>query len=306
MLPVALLLALSPASAAPAVVVSILPLHSLIAGVMDGVDAPVLLLQGGGSPHSYALKPSDARNLQNADAIFWVGSGLESFLAKPIRALPRHAKIVTLSQDPAVHLLAARAGGIWSEGDHDHATPLRDHDHAARTNHDLHIWLDPANAATIVRTAIVVLSTIDQANADAYRTNGLKVLQRLNMLENKVRGQLAPVKNRPYVVFHDAYHYFEKYFGMNAVGSISVAPDRPPGAKRLAQLRGRLGKLGAACVFAEPQFRPAIVATVTDGSATRAGVLDPLGANLAPGPDAYFHLMENLARSLRSCLIASS
>ena len=314
--PVVLFLALSSAQAGPNVVVSVLPIHSLVAGVMQGIASPILLLKGGASPHTYALKPSDARNLQNADGIFWVGDALESFLAKPIQALPRDAKIVALSKLPAVRLLSIREGGVWAEdaANHhaDHQQPAvgthgaQDLGRSARGTYDPHIWLDPANAAVIVVTTVAVLSGIDPANADTYRANGAKVLRRIEQLEEKLHRHLASVKNRPYVVFHDAYQYFEKPFGMNAVGAISISPERIPGAKRLAALRRRLGELDAACIFAEPQFQPAIVATVAEGTGARSGVLDPLGTNLVPGPDAYFRLLENLAVSLRTCLAAAS
>ena len=300
---IVLFLALSSARAGPNVVVSVLPIHSLVASVMQGIASPILLLQGGASPHTYALKPSDARDLQNADAIFWIGEGLESFLAKPIEALPRSARIVALSRVPGVRLLSIREGGVWVENAADR---YADHQELATGTYDPHIWLDPANAAAIVVTAVAVLSSIDQANADPYRANGAKVLRRIEQFEEKLHRHLASVKKRPYVVFHDAYQYFEKPFGMNAVGAISISPERIPGAKRLAALRGRLSKLDAACIFSEPQFKPAIVATVAEGTSARSGVLDPIGTNLVPGPDAYFRLMENLAVSLRTCLAAAS
>ncbi|MDA0261060.1 MAG: zinc ABC transporter substrate-binding protein, partial [Proteobacteria bacterium] len=298
--------------AEPHVVASVLPVHSLIAGVMQGVGTPTLLLKGGASPHTYALKPSDARGLQNADAIFWVGEALETFLAKALHSLPHHAKIVTLADVPAMQMLDARHGGVWADdGQPERPVAAADgdgHHHSAHPDHttrDLHIWLDPANAATIVHVAVAALSQIDAANAATYRANGRVVLQRLEHLEKRIRDRLAGVHKRPYLVFHDAYQYFEARFATNAVGTIAVSPDRPPGAKRLAELRRRLDALDAACVFAEPQFRPAIVAIVARGTGARTAVLDPLGIGLTPGPDAYFQLLDGIAQSLRNCLAAS-
>ena len=317
--PLALLLGLSPAQAGPNVVVSVLPIHSLVAGVMQGIAAPSLILKGGASPHTYALKPSDARKLQNADAVFWVGDGLESFLAKPIQALAQNARIVTLSAVQSIHLLAIRKNGVWTGNTHQHAG--RDevpHEPAVGTNdghhpdplgsgrYDPHIWLDPANAAAIVVTAVAVLSGIDQSHARTYQANGATLLRRIERLETTLYRHFASVKQHPYVVFHDAYQYFETSFGLQPIGSISIAPERIPGAKRLAALRHRMRALEATCIFAEPQFKPAIVATVAEGTGARIGVLDPLGTSLASGPNAYFRLMENLAVSLRTCLAIPS
>ena len=290
--------AVSPAWAAPKVVVSLLPIHSLVAGVMSGVGAPDLIVQGGASPHSYALKPSEAGQLQRADIVFWIGEDLETFLAKPLRALAPNAIRITLSEVPEMRLLAAREGGAWRVGTNE--------DHHTHAEHDLHLWLDPTNAATIVRSAVTSLSELDPANAKTYSANGEILHRRLRQLETRVRGHLVAVKDRPYVVFHDAYQYFERAFGTNAVGAISVSPGRSPGARRLTRIRQKVATSGATCVFTEPQFEPALVATVIEGAAARAGVLDPLGVELAPGPDAYFALMDNMARSLRACLARPS
>ena len=283
-----------PVWAAPKVVVSLLPIHSLVAGVMKGVGVPDLIVKGGASPHNYALKPSEARQLERAEIVFWVGMDLETFLAKPLHALARTANLVTLSEVSAMRLLAAREGGEWHADGDEHS-----HDDAEL---DLHLWLDPANAATIIRAAVKSLSDLDPGNAATYRSNGEIVLGRLRQLEHRTRASLAPVKDRPYVVFHDAYQYFERFFGTTAVGAISVSPGRTPGARRLARIRKKIAAVGAACVFTEPQFMPALVATVIEDTAARVGVLDPLGVDLAPGPDAYFAMMDNMARSLHRCL----
>ena len=268
---------------------------------MAGVETPTLLLGGGASPHTYALRPSDARTLQNANLIFWVGEGLESFLVRPLRALAENAQVIKLSQSAGMVVLEARTSGAWRvRGDGSGADA---HAHAER---DPHLWLDPRNAAVIVRIAVTVLSEVDTAHAATYRANGERMQRRLRQVEARVRALLAPVRDRPYVVFHDAYQYFERYFGTNAVASISVSPGRALGARRLARLRRTIAGLGPACVFAEPQFKPALVATLLEGTAARAGILDPLGVGLAPGPDAYFVLLENLASSLHRCLTDAS
>lgn len=303
------LLLATAAAAEPQVVASIRPVHSLVAGVMQGVGEPVLLLSGAASPHDYSLRPSDARALENATAIFWVGEGLEAFLAKPLGTLAGDARIVALSEAEGVVLLPTRAGGIRHEEAHDEEPHAEEHEHEddhEHGAHDMHLWLDPDNAAAMVDAIVGALAAVDPANGTRYAANGRELRARLAALDEALREQLAPVADRPFVVFHDAYQYFVERYGLNEVGAITVDPQRRPGAQRLTAIRARLQELGAACVFAEPQFEPAVVDTVIEGSAARKGVLDPLGASLAAGPDQYFELLEGLAGALVACLDARS
>src|SRR5262245_7554889 len=115
----AALAALVPATAAakPAVVASILPVAALVAGVMDGVDTPNVIVRGNGSPHTYTLRPSEARALNRADLIFWIGPEYEGFLQKPLAGLAGRTQVVALDKVPGVTMLPAREGGAWDEDD---------------------------------------------------------------------------------------------------------------------------------------------------------------------------------------------
>ncbi len=287
-------------AAEPEVVVSIKPVHSLVAGVMQGVGTLRLLIKGAASPHSYGLRPSDARALGAADVIFWVGADLETFLRKPLAALPEHGQVVALSQAPGMTLLEARRGGI-REAYTDDKTD-QDDGGQAHDGHDMHVWLDPRNAKAMVAAVEHALSARDAAHAARYRANADHVRQRLDALEAELRGVLQPVREKPYIVFHDAYQYFEARFDLRSAGSITVSPDRAPGARRLSAIRKKILDTGAMCVFTEPQFEPKLVRTVIEGTQARTAVLDPMGAALPPGPEAYFSLMRGLAHSVRQCL----
>ncbi len=296
------------AVAAPKVVVTLLPIHSLVASVMQGVAEPGLLVKGAASPHAYALRPSDARMVAAADLIVWVGPGLESFFEKTVESLGAGKRVLELGHDAGLKLLPVREGGDWEVDDHDHGHDDHGHDDHGHGHEagDLHVWLDPGNARKIVAHAVKVLSEVDPENATRYAENGARTAARLDGLDAELEQALAPIRDRPYVVFHDAYQYFERHYRLNAVGSVTASPDRTPGARRLAQIRGKLTRLDAACVFSEPQFRPAIVDTLIEGTDVRTGVLDPLGHDLTAGPDAYFALMRRLADSLRTCLAPAS
>ncbi|HSM41510.1 MAG TPA: zinc ABC transporter substrate-binding protein ZnuA [Afifellaceae bacterium] len=304
------LLALSafPTLAASDVIASIKPLHSLVAGVMDGVAEPGLLIDGAGSPHAYSLRPSQARALEQADVIFWVGHELETFLEKPIATLGADAQAVSLAESDGIELLPYREDGEF--GGHDHEAE-GDHDEHAESGHghaneheamDMHIWLDPENAKAMVDTIRLALTNTDPANADRYDANAAALTEKLERLAAELETELAPVKDRPFVVFHDGYHYFENRFGMEAAGAITVNPEVAPGAERLSEIRDRLQGLRAACVFAEPQFEPKLVSVVIEGTGARSAVLDPLGASIDAGPDLYFDLMRQMGESFRHCL----
>jgi zinc transport system substrate-binding protein len=251
------------------------------------------LLAAAADPHTNALRPSEARALAGADAVFWIGPGLEGYLRKPLANLATRARIVTLSEVTELRRLPARRGGIWGGAeDKDRADAVM----------DPHIWLDPRNAQAMVRQAVTVLSELDPARANTYRRNGDNVLVELGDLEAEIHRLLAPVRALPYLVLHDAYQYFEARFRTRGIGAIAVAPDRKPGARRISAIRQRLGQGKIRCLFREADFTANIVKTLIEGLDVRVAVLDPIGLGIVPGPDAYGQILRQLASSLENCL----
>ncbi len=294
------------ALAGPKIVASIKPVHSLVAGVMREVGEPRLLVLGGASPHEYSLRPSDARAISEADIVFWIGPELESFMVKPLQNAKGRVRSVALLDAPGVAVLPLREGGAWEPHQHHPTEPVghhSDHDHDHESGRDVHIWLDPVNAVAMARRIVAVLGDADSAHRADYERNGAALIERLNQLDQQLAGDLAPIKDRPFIVFHDAYQYFERRYGLSASGSITLSPEQRPGAKRVTEIQARIRDLGVRCVFGEPQFQPALVETAIAGSGARSGVLDPEGgAELQAGPEAYFELLRRLADSLRTCL----
>lgn len=284
-------------SSAPQVVVSIKPIHALTAAIMQGVAEPKLLISGGGSPHGYVLRPSEARALAKADLIIWVGHQLESFLEKPLTTLGHQARQLELLEALQPHLLKSRTGGQWEE-QAPHASPTGEDEHHAGQTLNPHLWLDPLLAKQIVATLTDSLVATDPAHRAQYRRNAARLQERLDALHAQLSSKLAAVKDIPYIVFHDAYQYFESAYGLRSIGSISIDPERKPGAKRIRQMREKIVQLNARCVFSEPQFEPRLLATIIEGTGARTATLDPLGATLAPGPESYFQLLNNLADDL--------
>lgn len=308
-LPLALLasvLASGTALAAPAVVASTKPIHALVAAVMGDVATPTLIVKGSASPHTYSLRPSDAAALESADLVFWTGHGMELFLADALETLSTRAEVVELAEAPGIVLLPVREGGAFEphadeEADHDDHAHEHEHDEEHGEG-DMHFWLDPANASLMVAHIGRSLSAADPANAALYAANAQAEQARLDALSAELTASLAPVSDKPFLVFHDAYQYFEARFGLAVAGTVTVSPEVMPGAARIDELRAKVSELGATCVFAEPNFEPAIVRTIVEGTEAQAGTLDPEGAALAEGPDLYHQLLRNLATSLVDCL----
>ncbi len=295
------------AADAPRVVVTLKPVHALVAGIMAGVAEPTLVVDGSASPHTFTLKPSVARAINSADVFIRVSEQLEPFTRKVAEALPKSVTLITLAdQKTGVKLLEQRTHGTFEQHAHAEDGDHSEHDQHDPKLYDAHIWLDPANAKAIVETVTKTLAGQYPAHTEAFQTNATTLLAKIDALSSEIEKNLAPVKEKPFIVFHDAYQYFEKRFGLAAAGSVTLSPDQQPSAKRLTAVRMKIGELGAVCVFAEPGFQPNLVKAVTEGTKARSGTLDPEGITLQPGPDLYFELMRVLANNVVACLGRSS
>ena len=305
----------SPAKADIKVVASIKPIHSLASYLMDGLGKPDLIVDGYASPHGFAMKPSHAKMLQNADLIFWVGEDLESFLEKPLNSIAKKAEKIELMEIKGLNKLEFRERNIFEgHDDHGHDEHKKkdehkehghkedkhdDHHEHAHGEHDPHIWLDPMNAKVILKEMAEHLIENDQKNASTYKANLKKALKDLDKLTKKVKSDLN--KDFKSIVFHDAYQYFEKRFDVNVLGAFTVNTDVLPGAEQLSEIREIIEHDKVSCVFSEPQFNPDIINAVAKDMNIKTGVLDPLGATLTPGKTLYFDLISNMSKSFKSC-----
>ncbi len=306
----AALVTASPALAAPRVVASVVPVHSIVAAVMGDKGTPELLLQGSMSEHRAVFTPSQMATLGNADLVFIVGHGLEAKLAQISGSDAVNGKtFIALSDAPGIKTLPIREGGTWEAHYHEH-----EHEHEEGGEHadepaaegvlsfDPHVWLDPDNATAMAMAVAASLGKADPENAATYDANARAFAADVDKASSSIATELAPVKDKPFIVFHDAFQYFERHFGLSGAGSISDVSAQAPSAERLAQVRGKITAVKAACVFREPQYDGKVVATVIEGTGAREGVLDPLGAGLTPGPQAYPQLIQNLGTALKDCL----
>ena len=290
----------------PRVAVDIAPIHSLVAQVMEGIGMPDLIIQPGATPHEYSLRPSEAAALQSADLVFWIGPDLTPWLEEAIETLAPAADLTTLMDIDGTVQLEFREDAVFEAHDHSDHADDDDHDdhddHGDHAGHDPHAWLSPKNAMTWLEVIAGRLSAFDPVNSDAYVANAASGRAVIEALMDEVDATLDPVRGRAFIVFHDAYQYFETDFDISASGAISISDASDPSPARIAEIRGQIAEQGVDCVLAEPQFNPGLAATVLLGSDAQMGIVDPLGADLELGAELYPQLIRNLSNALAECL----
>ncbi len=314
------------------VVTTIKPLHSLISSVMEGVGKPSLIIEGTNNPHTFVFKPSHAEMIENADIVFWIGEDLEAFMEKPLDSLAKNAKTIAFMDLASIEKLKFREQNIFDDHDDhghddhdDHGHKDDDHDdhddhdghddeHDGHDDHDdhaghhdghnhgefdAHIWLDPANAKEMVLEISHELSELDPSNKSKYEDNASKTIAALDTLIDEVDNSLE--KDISYIVFHDAYQYFETRFGVKSAGALTLNPDVLPGAKQIADIQDLINDKGIKCIFSEPQYNPKIIETLGNDMNISTGVMDPLGAYIEAGPSMYIELINEIANSIKNC-----
>ncbi|MBQ0717416.1 MAG: zinc ABC transporter substrate-binding protein [Sulfitobacter litoralis] len=325
----------------PRVATDIAPVHSLVSMVMQGAGSPDLIIPPGASPHSYAMRPTEARNLAQADLVVWVGPSLTAWLEGPLDSLAQDAQRLTLQDADGIRLLTNRSGVAFEAHDHGDEAGHEDHDghddHEGHEDHeghdhsgddhgdekdhadhegtdaheghdhaagalDPHMWLDPKNAIVWLDQIAAMLSQQDPENATLYSGNAEKAQARLTDLQADLQAELAPLAGQKFIVFHDAYHYFEARFGVEASASISLSDGAAPSAARLTEVRDVVEDTQAACVFTEPQFNAGLIEALQDGAPLKSASLDPIGAQLAPGVEMYPSLLRDLSGAFTACL----
>lgn len=284
------------------VVASLKPVGFIAAAIADGVTPVDVLLPDGASEHDYSLRPSDAKRLKNEDLVVWVGPEMEAFMAKSAAELPAQKNLAMVNIDGVKPLLIS---GGEDEDEHT-AEKSEEQDADAHHHHhgefNMHLWLSPEIArktAVAIHGKLLELMPQDKAKLDA---NLQQFEVALADTDKRVSAQLAPVRNKGYFVFHDAYTYFEKQYGLSPTGHFTVNPEIQPGAQRLHQIRTQLVEQKAVCVFAEPQFRPAVIDAVARGTQVRKGTLDPLGTDISLAKDSYVKFLSQLSSQYESCL----
>jgi zinc transport system substrate-binding protein len=306
---VATLLGSSAIADVPNVSVDIAPLHSLVASVMNGVGVPSLIIPPGSSPHDHQLRPSEAKAMQDANILFWMGEALTPWMENAVKTLSSNASVTTFLENDKTSLLEFREGALFEA--HDHEDDQHDdehdehddeeHDEQGHGSHDPHAWLSPNNAKAWLDVIAAQLSSYDTENAGVYFTNAASAKSEIEMMIAEINLALDPIRGGKFIVFHDAYQYFENDFDFQASGAISIGDASDPSPARIAKIQKRIRDEEINCVLAEPQFKANLVQTVMEGSQANTNVIDPLGAGLKPGILLYNKLIKNMAQSLADC-----
>jgi len=291
---------LSSAQASPRVSVSIAPVHSLVESLMQGVASAELLIRDGQSPHHFSLSPSVVRSISNADLVVWIGPDLESPLEGIVSQLPP-GRLITLSQLPEMHVLPSRAAAIFHHDEED-SDATEDHQHDHHAGIDPHLWLATRNASRIAKRVEDWLAAFDPENERVYRANARELYARIEQTRKEITDQIKPLIGLKWMVFHDAYQYFEQEFGLAPVATVTLNPERAPGVRRVRELRQEIITNEVRCVFTEPQLDTGIVATLIEDTNAKSGILDPAGSSFRHGKEHWFSMMNALTTNLVACL----
>jgi len=291
----------------PKVVTDIAPIHGLVSMVLGERGTPDMILPPNASPHEYAMRPSDARALGQADLVIWVGTALTPWLAGPLDTLAPAALRIELMNVPGTKVLGLREAGVFDPHGHgdDEGHQDNDDDSSAKDQggmRDPHMWLDPDNAVLWLKEIAGQLSALDPEGADGYRANALMAAGAIRAGADRIHLDLSGVKDRPFVVLHDGFLYFETYFGLTSVAAVKSAEADQPGPARMSQIRATLRDSGVVCAFSEPQIDSGLLDTATDGLDIGRGIIDPIGVNLPLGEDHYLALMASISDSVKRCL----
>ena len=293
------------------VVTTIKPLHSLISRIMETRGEPQLIIEGTNNPHTFVFKPSHAKMIEEADIVFWIGEDLEAFMEKPLNSLAKDTKKIAFMDSEFIEKIEFREKNIFDEHEghedddvHEDEHEGHDDDHKDAHAHahgefDPHIWLDPENAKEMVKIIRDELIKIDPEGQRQYSVNTAGATLELDNLINSVEKELS--KEISYIVFHDAYQYFENRFGVIPAGALTLNPDVLPGAKQIADIQDVINDKGIKCIFSEPQYNPKIIETLGNDMNVSTGVIDPLGAFIDAGPTMYVELINGIANSIKEC-----
>lgn len=271
----------------PNILVSIKPIHSLTQAITADITEAQLLIQGFQSPHDYYLKPSDRRKISRADIIIFASDNIESFLPAISRQYKAHQSIINLSKITGIQLLKARS----QDAQHDHHDSL-----------DGHIWLSISNAEIMARYLADFFAQQDPAHAAQYNANAQKLLSRLSQLKAQIRTRLKNLHTPRYLMFHDAFQYFEHEFQLSPARYVTTSPEHISGVRRIQSLKQHIKQNNIQCIFYEPPEVPSIIQTLADDQAIKVLPLDPVGAHLDSGPKLYFTLIEEIASKLHECM----
>ena len=319
------------AVASATIVTSIKPLGFIASAIANEVTDVDVLVPTGASPHDYNLKPSDAQKLKSAEMVVWIGEDVDLFLDKSIDDLD-YKKVLTIKDIAAIEpfLMKGEHHHHHGEGDahehsheghhhahegHDHKHAHGDHDHKhdhAHEGHEhhhdddasinWHVWYSPDISKVVAqRIASKLVKQYPEKKA-LIEKNVAEFDRTLAETSVKIKAQLESVKDKGFYVFHDAYGYFNQAYGLNQTGYFTINPLVAPGAKTLAKIKEEIAEHKVSCLFAEPQFTPKVIESLSKATQVKVGRLDPMGDSVKAEGNPYAAFLRFTADSYSQCL----
>ncbi len=279
-------------AAPPKVVASIKPVQALVKMVMGSLGTPDLIVPATVSPHVFSLKPSQAKKLEHADVVFWIGPSLETALTGPLNKLAQSAQVIPLLNSPDMSLI-----NLTDTHGHEHAQ-----DNAHNAAIDPHIWLSPSNARAMLSFIEQTLIAMDPPNAPEYATNAKKAKRRVSILINKTNKFVMHMHDKPYLVQHDGFAYLAQEFNFQEAGFVQTTPGREPGAKHVSNLIQTIKDRNVKCLFHEPQFTPKLAKRLSQEYGVSLREIDPMGVNLSLSDTTYVRIIQSIILTMQSCL----
>ncbi len=282
----------------PVVVVTIRPINSLVASVMDGVGVPTVLIPPEESPESFVMHQQDFDALRLVDLIFWLGGSLEASLAHPFADPDIGAGIVELADTEGLLIFAPRHGGEWDRPPANRRPPGEGGGPAGA---DGHLWLDADNAKLLIGRIASALTDADFAHAEVYRMNAAELRRRIDALDKELTQSLAPLHDRPFLLLHDDFQYFEARYNLEAVGSIDVGSDGLS-PDQLKDVAAKIARLHAVCVIGDTSNDDDTLQAIADTAKVKTVRIDLYGGEIKEAPDLYFKAMRAIGASFTACL----
>ena len=289
------------------VVTSIKPLAFIASSIADGVTETEIVVPPGASPHDYSLKPGDVQKVKSAELLLWIGEDIDGFLEKTVDSV-ESKKVITIAEFAEIKPFLGKAEHHHHHDDHDHGHK-HDHDHKHAHEHEhnelsinWHLWYSPEISKVVAQKLADRLSEQYPDKKELIAQNLANFDRTLTVQSDKIKNQLAKFNNKGFYVFHDAYGYFNDAYGLKQTGYFTINPLVAPGAKTLATIKEEIAEHKVSCLFAEPQFTPKVIETLSKGTGVHVGRLDPMGDKVALGKNAYADFLQFTADSYAECL----
>lgn len=284
------------------VAASILPLGDFCRQIGgDKVEVQVLIPPGA-SPHTFEPSPGVLAGLSQAKVLVYIGAGLEPWIEKFIRALPKNkpAMVEAVHGLDLITEIPRHAKEVPSPGKPQHAQKAgHSHEHGSGNPH---IWLDPILAQDICRRLAAAFIQMDPANRAGYEANLNTYLEKLAQLDQFIAGTTASFQLRQFVSFHPSFTYLARRYNLQEVGIIEVAPGREPTPRALKNIMKAIHHYGIKVIFSEPQFSPRLAEVLAQEAGVSVLSLDPIGGR-PPYGDDYLAMMkynvETMAKAMK-------